>query len=1200
MEGNKQLKIKFFRMLAGPFLVAVLIGVGFNFALDCALAWDEPTADPPGNNVAKPINEGSENQTKIGNLTLTNLCFDSDCRDSWASVSGFWQAGTGGIYYNSGNVGIGATTPNYARLLIQTDGSVEGLHITRTASGANAYLNIENESASPIFKVHESGNVGIGKATPAEKLDVVGNIVASGTICDSVGCISSGGGSGDSGWTDDGTVVRLTTATDYVGVGTVSPNSSLHVYRTSGNNAEIDIQSVSGVGNHWGIYQVRDDNVLTFNSNESGDLRFWAAGADLITISDDGGKARLGVNTPSSQPPTAEFHVYSGEQIGSPRTYVNSGYYDGFLVNSYWLDNNSPNAFDGYVDLVAGRSSTGSLGGSQFRFFTQPRSTADPIIAVSIDRNQNVFVSENLYVGNISATDDDYIYFDNGAESISWDESPGEFDISDDINIEGDLILSSGGTINTDTADGSDNAYTTITSGGLSTNIFNLASRGASIAMFGNEFSLLPDFYGSMYLVAGNNPSGGDMYFVTGGGNTMAVTYEKNIGVGTTTPAVKLVVGSGNSTDTVGNIISIEGVVGSYTGYRIGQAGSEKWFFGMDNGATGRLVIRRNSATNDVIINSAGSVGIGVSSPSSNYKLDIGGAIRLNGLSAAPTAAAGVMYFNSTEGKFKCSQDGSTWVDCVGSGSGSSNVANGTLAGQTLRWDGSAWAANGSLFNSGTNIGIGTTAPTDAKLVINSQHSQLQLIDSDDNNYTHFSYSSDVLAFRMNTLSGTPVLTLKDDNTVGIGTINPTQRLDVVGNIKLSGDFYVSDDKSIRIDSASGDTDIFIGNYGDGSSFGYSTTYKANLAVEGDVKGNQLCIENDCIDAWSDVSGSSLPVGSANQTLRYNGSLVSWEASSLLINNGTSIGIGTDSPSAKLHVIVGSAVGSEEVKVDGNTVGNTYLTLDTGANRRAAVRFNSSGVTQWSIGRGDSDELLSSSFYIGTGSTGGANAKLVINSDGYVGIGATAPNKQLHVKTASGNAEIDIQSGSSNYWGIYQDDATDELRFWHNGSNRVVFFSSGAISVAGKEIVNSSGNLRTNNLAEEDFSPTSSGGLFTIAAYNNYSCTQVCSNRGLTCKTVMGKTNFCGDYDMDCNNLINAIDVQHANNCKDGIAPYDSDCPICANGSCITECGNSLDVDWDGDCDNDDYQQVVDAANNKCSNYVPCSDTNGLRVCFCE
>ncbi|MBU2250001.1 hypothetical protein KKG80_00220, partial [Patescibacteria group bacterium] len=63
-----------------------------------------------------------------------------------------------------------------------------------------------------------------------------------------------------------------------LGIGSIIPNSLLHLYKTIGNNAEIDIQSVEGSGNHWGIYQDRDDN---------NDLKFWQ-GDDRMIITKNG------------------------------------------------------------------------------------------------------------------------------------------------------------------------------------------------------------------------------------------------------------------------------------------------------------------------------------------------------------------------------------------------------------------------------------------------------------------------------------------------------------------------------------------------------------------------------------------------------------------------------------------------------------------------------------------------------------------------------------------------------------------------------------------------------------------------------------------------------------------------------------------------------------------------------------------------
>jgi len=65
---------------------------------------------------------------------------------------------------------------------------------------------------------------------------------------------------------------------------------------------------------------------------------------------------------------------------------------------------------------------------------------------------------------------------------------------------------------------------------------------------------------------------------------------------------------------------------------------------------------------------------------------------------------------------------------------------------------------------------------------------------------------------------------------------------------------------------------------------------------------------------------------------------------------------------------------------------------------------------------------------------------------GSIGIGTDSPNRNLHIKTNEGdqymNAEIDIQSGDNNYWGIYQDHNDGSLNFWHE-DNRVIFTNEG-------------------------------------------------------------------------------------------------------------------------------------------------------------
>lgn len=56
------------------------------------------------------------------------------------------------------------------------------------------------------------------------------------------------------------------------------PNSLLHLFAPGGSNAEIDIQSVVGPGQHWGIYQDRADTAL----------KFWHLGVNRLVINDQG------------------------------------------------------------------------------------------------------------------------------------------------------------------------------------------------------------------------------------------------------------------------------------------------------------------------------------------------------------------------------------------------------------------------------------------------------------------------------------------------------------------------------------------------------------------------------------------------------------------------------------------------------------------------------------------------------------------------------------------------------------------------------------------------------------------------------------------------------------------------------------------------------------------------------------------------
>ena len=126
------------------------------------------------------------------------------------------------------------------------------------------------------MRIDDQGNVGIGTTEPGEKLDVNGNLkitdgmslvvnntgadsnlylgnytdgvfsfsgdranltiegkVNAGEICITDSCLTTWQAIGaESGWTDDGNVVRLTDSNNQVGIGTVSPSAGakLHIF----------------------------------------------------------------------------------------------------------------------------------------------------------------------------------------------------------------------------------------------------------------------------------------------------------------------------------------------------------------------------------------------------------------------------------------------------------------------------------------------------------------------------------------------------------------------------------------------------------------------------------------------------------------------------------------------------------------------------------------------------------------------------------------------------------------------------------------------------------------------------------------------------------------------------------------------------------------------------------------------------------
>lgn len=135
--------------------------------------------------------------------------------------------------------------------------------------------------------------------------------------------------------------------------------------------------------------------------------------------------------------------------------------------------------------------------------------------------------------------------------------------------------------------------------------------------------------------------------------------------------------------------------------------------------------------------------------------------------------------------------DGSTWT---------APLLNGSVNGETLRWDGNKWVATTNLFNQGGSIGIGTTTPK-TQLHINSGQATTTRLQFTNTNTGPNTLDGLVLGITLANqdahllqqenrslwfgTNGTERLRIDSTGKVGINKSNPSATLDVNGTVKL-------------------------------------------------------------------------------------------------------------------------------------------------------------------------------------------------------------------------------------------------------------------------------------------------------------------------------------------------------------------------------------------------------------------------------
>ena len=239
----------------------------------------------------------------------------------------------------SGNVGIGTTTPSASLLHLQSASHTylrigaplayqSSIAFNDDANGQDIVLyrpestrdfSIWTATAGNVVRVTQGGSVGIGTAAPAYKLDVNGEINATGLRINGTP-ISTGGGS--SQWTTSGTSIYYSSGS--VGIGTTSPafdaNAAKYLTVDAGAAAIGSIGAAGGTGStgtavsqvafvnsSLGTTEKRLATIVgsTDAATNSGMLDFYTATAGAFSSSrmriTSGGNVGIGITTPGSK-----------------------------------------------------------------------------------------------------------------------------------------------------------------------------------------------------------------------------------------------------------------------------------------------------------------------------------------------------------------------------------------------------------------------------------------------------------------------------------------------------------------------------------------------------------------------------------------------------------------------------------------------------------------------------------------------------------------------------------------------------------------------------------------------------------------------------------------------------------------------------------------------------------------------------------
>jgi hypothetical protein len=970
-----------------------------------AQPWSDPTAIPPNDNASTPVNISATAQVKAGGFGASalssagptivggNLMVGSMLSNPVDPIS-ILSSGTYGDAYGKW-AAFGRAFSAFPFFLPATDygwgtawdgsGAFFGLTNSGTnkkdtvigwgSNNPNPTNLIYKYNGAEVARMTSGGNLGLGTSTVPSKLTVAGTIQSTtGGIKFPDGTTQTTAASGGQ-WITSGTNI-YNANTGNVGVGTVNPNSKLHVVSdfyalpsTSGSAVDsgFRIQPTLAHGEVLDMGSAANASWIQARSATNYATKYG------LLLNPNGGNVGIGTTVPSARLEVADLGNAS-VRIGTTDNRTNANLQVKNAIHA-WSQDVSSYGEVGATDVNTYNNGTSpTFAGIFNRYYgTSAAGTVSGIVNAPTAAGASVLIGQNSNSLNIGV---------NGASPINFFNSGGT-----------KMTVLSNGNVGVGLTSPVSPLQVYRSSGGdpsLSSDATNITTLGTAVTpqlAFGG-YGTSP--YGMWMQVKRNNNDGNSYPLIINplGGN---------VGIGTPTPGQKLSV-AGTIESTSGGIKFPDGTTQTTAA---SGASSETLATVTSRGATTSAAVALNGgATVASLVNNGSSYfggNVGISTVAPNGKLDIG------------IGNDNIAFYEPVDNTLALQ----SYLD------GQWNVAGyaPTQTNLALQPKGGNVLMPGGIWNTSGNVGIGT-AGTNQKLSINGGIGFANVNDADkklyapaDGDLEWFTNSAALRHGFAVSNQGTKQVYLNtsgdsylNGGNVGIGTPTPSEKLDVVGggmrvgsgnftqNVN-HGNYHVIQLPAANNGAGTGDAGLYswvsepaISWTGAGIARNMRNSGAAFSRINPGLSGQMIRFDEGNGINFTTENSSGVrytPVSVTGNTLCLNGDCrTGWPAGS----SGTLQTVTDAGNSTTNGISVGSVLSSGNAQFGGATQIGTVPQGFYGDGGNIALRTYNSPA---------------SDTYFQT--YGGGATNMIIKNDGRVGIGIVAPAAKLNVSSGDGN-----------------------------------------------------------------------------------------------------------------------------------------------------------------------------------------------------